>query len=147
MYFLAGNKDGTNSKGFIMERLGQYLTDVPLRITPNMDGNDWTNFLKENECIQNHPSILKHNTESSLIQQFTELAVKITNIFEKPKSALSIQFRLVHVLNCFNFGPSDLRISSINLNKEVMLFTFLKKPSEHVYLAQVHLDQQLKYVL
>lgn len=127
-----------------MERLGQYLTDGPLTITPNMDGNDWTNFLKENDCIQNHPSILKHYTNSSLIQQFTELAVKITNIFERPRSALSTQFRPLHVLNCFNFGPADLRVSSINLNKEIMLFTFLKAPSEHVHLLQVHLDQQLK---
>lgn len=128
-----------------MERLGQYLADAPLTITPNMDGNDWTNFLKENGCIQNHPSILKHYIDSSLIQQFKELAARISDIFETPKCALSVQFRPLHVLNCFNFGSTNLRISSINVNKEVMLFTFLE-PTENVYLVQILLDDQLRYI-
>lgn len=128
-----------------MERLGQYLADAPLTITPNMDGNDWTSFLKDNECIQDHPSILKHYTDTSLIQQFKQLAVKITDIFERPKSVLAVRFKLVHVLNCFNFGPADLRVSVTNLSREILLFTFLKKPSEHIHLLQVLLDNDLRY--
>lgn len=128
-----------------MERLGQYLTDAPLTITPNMDGNDWCNFLKENECIPNHCSILKHNTDSSLIQQFKELAVKITDIFETPKRALTTQFRPLYVLNCFNFGPETLRITSVNASQTVVLFTFLQ-PNQYIYLFKVNLEDQKRYI-
>ncbi|KAJ8985084.1 hypothetical protein NQ317_019769 [Molorchus minor] len=134
-----GSKDNQNKKGFIMERLGQYLADAPLTITPNMDGNDWTKFLKENECVQNHPSILKHYTDTSLIQQFKDLAVKIKNIFEMPKVVLQKQFKPIHVCNCFNFGERPLLMSSININREMVLFSFLQ-PTNSTYLLQVHVD-------
>ncbi|KAJ8965006.1 hypothetical protein NQ314_004404 [Rhamnusium bicolor] len=117
----------------------QYLADAPLTITPNMEGNDWTAFLKEHDCVQNHPSILKHYTDTSLIQQFKDLAVKITEIFETPKCVLEKQFKPIHNFNCFNFGDKPLRMSTININKEIILFGFLQ-PSNSIYLLQVHIN-------
>ncbi|KAG5894095.1 hypothetical protein JTB14_003951 [Gonioctena quinquepunctata] len=131
-----GNKDGQNKKGFVMERLGQYLTDAPLTITPNMDGNDWTTFLNENECVANHPSIFKHFANTSLIQQFKDLAVKITDIFESPKESMHTKFRHMHTFHCFNFNGSELRMSSANVTKEMLLFGFLE-PFSNLYLLQV----------
>ncbi|CAH1109339.1 unnamed protein product [Psylliodes chrysocephalus] len=133
-----GNKDGQNTKGFIMERLGQYLADAPLVVLPNMDGNDWTSFLSENECIQNHPSILQHYKNTSLIQQFKELAVKIYDIFDAPKTALQVKFKPIYIFDCFNFGEVNLRMSSINITKEMILFAFLQ-PSTQFFLLQVHI--------
>lgn len=133
-----GNKDGQNTKGFIMERLGQYLADAPLVVLPNMDGNDWTSFLSENECIQNHPSILQHYKNTSLIQQFKELAVKIYDIFDAPKAALQVKFKPIYIFDCFNFGEVNLRMSSINITKEMILFAFLQ-PSTQFFLLQVHI--------
>lgn len=121
-----------------MERLGQYLADAPLVVLPNMDGNDWTSFLSENECIQNHPSILQHYKNTSLIQQFKELAVKIYDIFDAPKTALQVKFKPIYIFDCFNFGEVNLRMSSINITKEMILFAFLQ-PSTQFFLLQVHI--------
>ncbi|XP_056638370.1 anaphase-promoting complex subunit 4 [Diorhabda sublineata] len=137
-----GNKDGQNTKGFIMERLGQYLTDAPLVIIPNMDGNDWTTFLSENECIQNHPSILQHYKTTSLIHQFKDLAVRICEIFDAPKVTLKKHFTLIHTFDCFNFGEGPLRMSGINVSNEMILFTFLQ-PSSNIYVLQVHLTDSM----
>ncbi|CAG9822769.1 unnamed protein product [Phaedon cochleariae] len=131
-----GNRDGQNTKGFIMERLGQYLVDAPLTIIPVMNGNDWTSFLKENDCVQNHPSILKHYANTSLIQQFKDLALKIMDIFKTPKNILDKQFKPVQCFDCFNFGDRTLRMSSTNVNKEIMLFSFLQ-PLSNLYLLQI----------
>lgn len=136
-----GSKDNQNKKGFIMERLGQYLADAPLTITPNMEGNDWTAFLKENECIRNHPSIIKHYTDTSLIQQFKDLSNRITDIFETPKDVLDKQFKPVHTFHLFNFGDKPLRMSSININKDLLSFSFLQ-PSSSVYLLQIHVNNE-----
>lgn len=136
-----GSKDSQNKKGFIMERLGQYLADAPLTITPNMEGNDWTAFLKENECIRNHSSILKHYTDTSLIQQFKDLSARITDIFETPKDLLDKQFKPAHTFHLFNFGEKPLRMSSININKDLLSFSFLQPPSS-VYLLQIHVNNE-----
>nr|XP_023028026.1 anaphase-promoting complex subunit 4-like [Leptinotarsa decemlineata] len=136
-----GNKDGNNKKGFVMERLGQYLVDAPLTLTPNMEGNDWTTFLNENECVGNHPSIFKYYANTSLIQQFKDLAVKITNIFDSPKGILPNQFRHVHTFDCFNFKQNMLRITSVNVNKEMVLFGILE-PFCHLHLLQIHVTEE-----
>ncbi|KAJ8918974.1 hypothetical protein NQ315_016878 [Exocentrus adspersus] len=136
-----GSKDNPNKKGFIMERLGQYLADAPLTIPLNMESDDWTAFLKENECLQNHPSVLKHYSDTSLIQQFKDLSVKIVDIFETPKNILDKQFKPVHTFNLFNFGDKPLRMSSINVNKDLLSFSFLK-PSSSVFLLQIHVNNE-----
>lgn len=91
------NKIGkdSNDPGFIMERLGQYLTDAPLTIPPNMEGNDWDSFLKQNQCVQDHPAILQHYREMSLIQQLKHLKSSIEDIFVKPKDFVRTQFKVM----------------------------------------------------
>uniref|UniRef100_A0A6P7GPL0 Anaphase-promoting complex subunit 4 n=1 Tax=Diabrotica virgifera virgifera TaxID=50390 RepID=A0A6P7GPL0_DIAVI len=138
-----GNKDGSNTKGFIMERLGQYLVDAPLVFIPNMDSNDWTTFLNESKCVQKHRSILKHNKTTSLIQQFKELSNSVNDIFEAPKDALQEQFKYIHTFDCFNFGEARLRTTSINISKEVLLFSYLE-PSSHIFVLEIHVNDEKK---
>jgi anaphase-promoting complex subunit 4 len=133
---------GKNSKqnGFIMERLGQYLSDSNLTIQPDMSGNEWSHFLALDQCVQNHPSILKHFEEMSLIQQYKHLKTSIENIFAAPKDAITAQFEMVHVFDCFQYGAATLRTSQINVNKDAILSAFLEPP-ESVLLLQMQLPR------
>ncbi|CAG9860050.1 unnamed protein product [Phyllotreta striolata] len=130
-------KEGQTTNGFVMERVGQYLADAPLKITSDLDGNEWQNFLSKNECLRNHAHILQHYKSTSLIQQFKELAVNISDIFDTPKMKLQSEFKASYVFDFFDFNAEPLKMSSINVTKEMMLFSFIE-PSTNIYLLQVH---------
>lgn len=126
-------------KGFIMERIGQYLTDDSLSIPPNMENNDWTNFLKQNECIRNHTYILKHFEKMSLIQQFKELKNTLNMVLQWPKVTISQQFTCERIVNAFNFGPEPLRMSVMNMNEDIAMYSFIGSKNR-IYFLQVFVD-------
>ncbi|XP_044262373.1 anaphase-promoting complex subunit 4 [Tribolium madens] len=129
----------SKQKGFIMERLGQYLSDNNLTIQPDMTGNEWTYFTSQNQCIQKNNSILKHYEEMSLIQQYKHLTKSIDDIFTTPREKISAEFNLIHEFNCFHCGGESLRTSQINVNKESILFCYLQPP-ETILGLQVYFD-------
>ncbi|EEZ97189.1 Anaphase-promoting complex subunit 4-like Protein [Tribolium castaneum] len=126
-------------KGFIMERLGQYLSDGNLTIQPDMSGNEWTDFLAQNQCMEKNSSILRHFKEMSLIQQYKHLKQSVDAIFATPREQISRQFSHLNDFNCFQFCGDSLRTSQVNLNKESILFCYLQPP-ETVLGLQVYLD-------
>lgn len=132
---------GRNSKqkGFIMERLGQYLSDSNLTIQPDMTGNEWTTFLARNLCMHNNKTILKHFEEMSLIQQYKHLNQSIDDIFITPKEKITQRLSILNEFNCFKYDGESLRMSQINLNKDSILFCFLQPP-ETVLCLQLYLD-------
>ncbi|XP_017780796.1 PREDICTED: anaphase-promoting complex subunit 4 [Nicrophorus vespilloides] len=109
--------------GFIMERLGQYLADSPLHILPNMEHNEWDNFLQHNECIRAHPSVIKHFKEMSLLQQFKHLEKALMDIFNEPHDLISADITLIKCINC-NTSSSWTLVSKINASNGSLLFAF-----------------------
>lgn len=126
---------------FIMERLGQYLIDDNLTIKPDMTGNDWTQFLEENECLKNNPNILTHYAEKSLIQVFNELKSNVDKVFESPIVAIGQTIVPVNKFECFNFNISQITASSINVSNDMLLMALLKPPKS-IYLFQVHFNEK-----
>ncbi|CAH0559316.1 unnamed protein product [Brassicogethes aeneus] len=123
-------------KGFIMERIGQYLHDNNLTIPPCMEGNDWTVFLRQNECLQRHPGMLKHYENLSLMQQFKMLKTSLEEVLNSPKETIKNNFGFLRSLDGFNFGESQLKMSTVNMTKDSYLFSFVK-PKNYIYLLQI----------
>ena len=128
----------SNQKGFIMERLGQYLLDAPLTIKPDMTGNEWSAFIKQNQCLTKNDSILRHFEEMSLIQQYKHLNDGVGEIFVKPKEAIGRQFALQATFDCFQYGGGAFKVTQVNLSKDAIVFAFLQPP-ERVLLTQLYL--------
>lgn len=114
---------------FTMEKLGQYLNDAPLTVSLKTD-NDWNKFLMQNNCINQHPSIIKLNQETSFIQEFNFLKASIDDIFSHPKEILTSQIKVMNYLNCMKtIENSSLSITCINLNNEKLCLAFLCEQS------------------
>ncbi|KAL3284718.1 hypothetical protein HHI36_018866 [Cryptolaemus montrouzieri] len=116
--------NGSN-KGFIMERLGQYLARKPLSIPAKMNENEWAAFISENELLKNDNIVLNHHTDLSLVQQFEKLKVDITKLFLAPARTTCKNLRSFKVLNFIN-SPDIVELSLMNLSKESVLFTSLQ---------------------
>lgn len=136
--------DGTNSE-FIMEKLGQYLTDAPLTIERDISNNEWDLFLKENNCIANHPLILKQYKEMSLIQQLNHLKESIDLIFSKPKEAIIHHFKTIDAVTCFCM-PNKIVSSQINSENNTTYFAFLcgTPPCELMCLLEISSNEELR---
>ncbi|KAK9880736.1 hypothetical protein WA026_013060 [Henosepilachna vigintioctopunctata] len=119
------DKESNKRKGFIMERLGQYLSDTPLTLPPKMSGNEWSAFLRENNCLTNDSMILKHNNNMSLVQQFNKLRNDVTKMFSPPEKEMGNHFQKMIIFNCFAFS-TQMKMSNINLSADSVLFSFLK---------------------
>lgn len=128
---------GENSE-LIMERLGQYLANAPLTIERNMNNNEWDLFLKENSCFADHPLILKHYKEMSLVQQLNHLKQSIDAIFAKPKKAVMGRFKTIAALTCFRLLGKicSSRINSEN-NTTYMAFLCSEAPCELMCFLEV----------
>lgn len=133
------DKLGTPKSGFIMERLGQYLVDAPLTILPTMEGNDWDAFLQQNKCVQEHPAILKHFKEMSLLQQLKHLKTTIENIFIKPQELIRRQFVLKSTINCLSVPFANVCVQQIASN-DSNLFAFCCEPIPASYFCLIALS-------
>lgn len=117
--------DGGAQTGFVMEKLGQYLSDSPLTIERDMSNNEWNIFLKQNHCIANHPLILKHYKEMSLVQQLNHMRESVDAIFSKPKESLKDHFKIVDTFTCLN-ESNGTYCSLVNCENETKVYyTFL----------------------
>ncbi|KAK5650039.1 hypothetical protein RI129_001068 [Pyrocoelia pectoralis] len=133
---------------FSVEKLGQYLNDVPLSIPPETEENIWEQFLKRNECIHDDPHLIKRFPNYSLILQFKQLVASIENIFTVPKSLIANQFSVSHILNCLNADDTKhLYLSEINNNSDSTFITFLNKSSaaEGIYFLELFNDSTKIY--
>lgn len=128
---------GENSE-LIMERLGQYLADAPLTIERNMNNNEWDLFLKENSCLADHPLILQHYKDMSLVQQLNHLKQSIDAIFAKPKEAVMGRFKTIDAITCFRL-PGRICASRINSENNTTYLAFLcaEPPCELMCLLEV----------
>lgn len=128
--------DGETNSGFVMEKVGQYLADEPLTIQRDMSNNEWDVFLKENNCIANHPFVLKHYKEMSLVQQLNNLKECVDLIFSKPKDAIINHFKIIDGIQCFNIS-NRIRGSQINCeNRTYFAFLCGAPPSELICLVE-----------
>ncbi|XP_018328115.1 anaphase-promoting complex subunit 4 [Agrilus planipennis] len=93
-----GSRD-PSGKEFTMERLGQYLENAPLSAPPNIDENIWNNFLMHNECLREHPDIIRRYQNNSLVQQLHALEKSIDKIFEQPKFLTARDLNLKHTID------------------------------------------------
>ncbi|XP_060525393.1 anaphase-promoting complex subunit 4 [Cylas formicarius] len=138
-----GGTEKKDSK-FVMERIGQYIVDAPLTIKPDMSGNDWTEFLQENECLADNPHIFQHYTDKSLVQVLNQLKDSIDTIFKRPLNLIESQISHIHNLNCKNvLQGGAIKMSSINISSDVQVFCFLK-PKKNICLLQMHIDKNGK---
>lgn len=133
--------DGDKQTGFVMERLGQYLSENDLTMPLRSDKNEWNCFLMEKKCIKEHPAIIRHDKNNSLVQQYNVLVKSIKDIFEKPKLLISGAFKLTNVFNCL--GPNFeavVPITNVNYNNHTTLMAFLadKPPCEGVYVIELN---------
>lgn len=124
-----------NGKGFMMEKLGQYLSEESLTMPPDMYENEWTAFLVENCCIKNDPLILDHDKEYSLIQQFNKLKSSLSSVYSSSKNMYR-HFRIFESFNCIN-SPEQFTLASVSRG-ESMLYFFPKSLHE-ITLLQINL--------
>lgn len=115
--------------GFIMERLGQYLSDAPLSILPDLSTNEWSVFLAANQCVQNDKAILRHFPEMSLIQQYKHLKESVESIFTRIKDPISKDLSMTNTFKCFeHIGP--FRSSQLSTSKDNTICVFLQPPDK-----------------
>ncbi|KAL1505516.1 hypothetical protein ABEB36_005064 [Hypothenemus hampei] len=140
-FYGQGSNKKDNEHNFIMERLGQYLMDENLKIKPDMSGNDWTQFMEENECLKMNPSLFTHYIEKSLIQVFNELQINVQKVFESPLTTIGKSIVPVTKFNCLNFNISQVNVSSVNVGNNVVLKAILN-PQKSIDLYQISFDQE-----
>lgn len=113
---------------FNLERLGQYLVNKELTITPE-DENPWHIFLNNNPCIANNPSIVKSFKKFSLVQQQNHLKNAVKKVFDCSEKSLASQFSLIYIINCTpcvldeSLITGNLKISQINAYEENTLMS------------------------
>ncbi|XP_066259283.1 anaphase-promoting complex subunit 4 [Euwallacea similis] len=129
---------------FVMERLGQYLMDENLTIKPDMTGNDWTQFIEENECLKNCPQLLTHYTEKSLIQVFKELKRDIEKVFDAPSREIEKVVLPVASLDCPTMGSPRVILSSVNVSNGSPLLAVLQPPKS-INIFQILLNNKGDY--
>ncbi|XP_045462056.1 anaphase-promoting complex subunit 4 [Harmonia axyridis] len=125
-----------NGKGFMMEKLGQYLSDDSLTMPSKMEENEWSAFLAENNCFKYDSIILDHNKDFSLIQQFSKLENSLSSVFFTSKN-MHKHFMKFDVFNCVN-SPEELKITSVN--REESIIYFFPKSKHEIILLQINSD-------
>ncbi|PSN37237.1 Anaphase-promoting complex subunit 4 [Blattella germanica] len=130
---------------FNLERLGQYLVDQELTIPPDTDENPWTKLLQTNEFLSNHPSIVPHYRNMSLVQQHNHLKKAISNVFSQPEVAIGQQFKMFSIIKCLHTSQiGDAKLTHINVvDEQKLLLAFLDSTSrtEGFYLMEVPTDK------
>lgn len=133
--------DGDKQTGFVMERLGQYLSDNDLTMPLRSDKSEWNCFLMDNKCIRGHPFIINHNKDNSLVQQYNVLVKSVKDIFEKPTILISEAFKLNNVFKCLELNAvMDVPITCVNYNDQTTFVAFLcdKPPCDAVYIVELN---------
>lgn len=131
--------------GFNLERLGQYLVDQELTIPPDTDNNPWAKFLQENSILANHPSIIPHFRNMSLVQQHNHLKKAIGDVFSQSETSISELFKVSNIINCLDIPQTgEPRLTHINVADDLkLLLAFLdsSSPAEGFYLMEIPTDK------
>lgn len=135
-YGKVGNKKGST---FIMERIRQYMVDDDLTIKPDMTGNEWTQFLEENNCLKSNENVLCHYLDKSLVQVFNEMKRSVEKVFETPVQKISEKVQPVNTFCSLKLQPMIARVSSINISKDILLMALQKSPKS-LYFFQINID-------
>lgn len=64
-----------------LEKLGQYLREDPLQTCFSPEGSEWASMLVDNNCLRNHPLIIKQDFEGSLLQAHSHLVEAVNHVF------------------------------------------------------------------
>lgn len=131
---------------FNLERLGQYLVDQDL-VTPQItENNTWANFLEKHKCIEDHPAIIPHFQNMSLVQQHNHLKNSIEVVFNHPEAAIGKIFKLANKINCLEiFDSEKLRLSHVNSpDNSQLLIAFIGSPppAEGFYFMELSTGDQ-----
>lgn len=147
----AKQEDDSTSSGssrkprFNLERLGQYLVDQELIIPPDIDNNPWSKFLQENSILANHPSIIPHFRNMSLVQQHNHLKKAIDDVFSQPETSIGELFKVSNIIKCLDIPQTgEPRVTHINvMDDRKLLLAFLDSasPAEEFYLLEIPIDK------
>lgn len=124
-----------------MERLGQYLVDEDLIIPPDVDNNPWAKFLEENNILANHPLIIPHFRNMSLVQQHNHLKKAIADVFVQPEASIGELFKVSKFIKCLDIPQiGEPRLTHINVvddGKLLLAFLDSASPAEGFYLLEI----------
>jgi anaphase-promoting complex subunit 4 len=130
---------------FNLERLGQYLVDQDLIIPPDVDNNPWAKFLEENSVLANHPSIIPHFRNMSLVQQHNHLKKAIADVFIQPETSIGELFKVSNIIKCLDIPkvgePQLTHINVVDVGKLLLAFLDSASPAEGFYLLEIPTDK------
>lgn len=130
---------------FNLERVGQYLVDQELIIPPNIDNNPWAQFLQENNILANHPSIIPHFKNLSLVQQHNHLKKAIDDVFSQPETSIGGLFKVCNIIKCLDIPQTgEPRLTHVNVvddRKFLLAFLDSASPAGGFYLLQIPTDK------
>lgn len=111
---LLQNDDGSVTKRkFNLEKVGQYLENEELQQPAKCETHHrWNKLLEENECLKNCSLIFPHDQKLSLIQQRDKMLKAIANVFTKPTTSISSDFRHISTIICAPETPPDFQVKS-----------------------------------
>lgn len=126
---------------FNLERLGQYLVDQDLIIPPDVDNNPWAKFLEENNVLANHPSIIPHFRNMSLVQQHSHLKKAIADVFIQPEASIGELFTVSKIIKCLDIPQmGEPRLTHINVvddGRLLLAFLDSASPAGGFYLLEI----------
>ena len=126
---------------FNLERLGQYLVDQDLIIPPDVDNNPWAKFLEENNVLANHPSIIPHFRNMSLVQQHNHLKKAIADVFIQPEASIGELFTVSKIIKCLDIPQmGEPRLTHVNVvddGKLLLAFLDSASPAGGFYLLEI----------
>jgi anaphase-promoting complex subunit 4 len=130
---------------FNLEKLGQYLVDQELKIPPDVSNSPWSKFLQENSIVANHPSIIPHFRNMSLVQQHNHLKNAIDDVFSQPENCIGELFKLFNIIKCLDIPQTGVpRVTHVNvMDDQKILLAFLDSasPAEEFYLLEIPVDK------
>nr|CAD7258211.1 unnamed protein product [Timema shepardi] len=138
---------GVYKPRFNLERLGQYLEDEDLTMPPSTENNMWAKFLLENPRLAEHPTIINHYKNMSLVQQHKHLKTAIKLVFSQPEHWMEGLFSVTCMLmfpNVYSGGTMVSHPTHLNVSKEnKLMLTFLESspPSQGLYLIEIPIDE------
>lgn len=100
MLFFSISTEDRKKRKFNLERVGQYLQNENLQKASRLGvQSDWSNLLRENECLKNSGCVYSHNKELSLVQEHNNLKRAVNKLFEKPNILISLKFQRNYFLD------------------------------------------------
>nr|CAD7602518.1 unnamed protein product [Timema genevievae] len=138
---------GVYKPRFNLERLGQYLEDEDLTMPPSTENNMWAKFLLENPRLAEHPVVINHYKNMSLVQQHKHLKTAIKLVFSQPEHCMEGLFSVACMVmfpSVYSGGPTVSHPTHLNVSKEnKLMLTFLESspPSQGLYLIEIPIDE------